>query len=270
MSQNRLTVSYTLTEYDEADYEAMIRIVKVRYTDIEVHPDHQHRGIGRALLERVETLAAERGVESLITNTEEHRDRTIRFLEAAGYVEIDRDWRSTLDLDEFDRNAWSDAIARVTASGVQIVSAAELRETFPDWIDRLYELYVEVEGDMPVQIPIDSMPRDDFEALMLGRKLLPDGYLVAVDGQDFVGLTQPDRVDGEPDVLAQEMTGVTASARGKGIATALKMAAAIWAKDAGYRSIRTYNSKSNAAMLAVNEKIGFVKDYGFIEYKKEL
>ena len=203
MSQNRLTVSYTLTEYDEADYEAMIRIGKanrpdeldsvedirdwdennrragrrssrwhalvdgevvgfgslgespwlngeIRYTDIEVHPDHQHRGIGRALLERVETLAAERGVESLITNTEEHRDRTIRFLEAAGYVEIDRDWRSTLDLDEFDRNAWSDAIARVTASGVQIVSAAELRETFPDWIDRLYELYVEVEGDMPV------------------------------------------------------------------------------------------------------------------------
>ena len=323
MSQNRLTVSYTLTEYDEADYEAMIRIGKanrpdeldsvedirdwdennrragrrssrwhalvdgevvgfgslgespwlnaeIRYTDIEVHPDHQHRGIGRALLEHVETLAAERGVESLITNTEEHRDRTIRFLEAAGYVEIDRDWRSTLDLDEFDRNGWSDAIARVTASGVQIVSAAELRETFPDWIDRLYELYVEVEGDMPVQIPIDSMPRDDFEALMLGRKLLPDGYLVAVDGQDFVGLTQPDRVDGEPDVLAQEMTGVTASARGKGIATALKMAAAIWAKDAGYRSIRTYNSKSNAAMLAVNEKIGFVKDYGFIEYKKEL
>ena len=145
MSQNRLTVSYTLTEYDEADYEAMVRIQKavrpdeyisvedlrdwdenqreagrrssrwiasidgavvgygslgespwlngpIRYAEISVHPDHQHQGIGRSLLERVESLAGERSVEALIGGTEEHRERAIRFIEAAGYAEIDRDW----------------------------------------------------------------------------------------------------------------------------------------------------------------------------------
>jgi GNAT superfamily N-acetyltransferase len=130
-----VSVDYRLTEYDEADYDAIVRVAKairpdtftsigaladwddnqrragrrssrvlasvdgavvgygvlgespwlggeIRSADINVHPDHQHHGIGRHLLEAVEALGRERGVASLIGGTEEDRERELRFIEA--------------------------------------------------------------------------------------------------------------------------------------------------------------------------------------------
>lgn len=318
-----MTISYYLTEYDESDYEAIVRIVKAVQPDefesvenlsdqdanqrragrrslrwqaavggevigfgsvsqspwlepampfgnVVVQPDHQRRGIGRALLERVEATARDLAARTLLTYTQEDRPRAMRFLEAAGYEEYDREWRSTLNLGTFDPAQWADAVERVTSSGVRIASIVELRETLPDWIERLYDLYSSVEEDVPTPLPVRSVPLAEFERRNLGRKLMPEGFLVALDGDEFVGLTEPQRVEEYDDVIAQDMTGVAAPARGRGIATALKVTAATWAKENGYRSIRTYNNRSNAPMLAINDKLGFVRDFATVEYRKGL
>ena len=235
-----------------------------------VHPEYQQRGHGRALLERAETTASGHGVDRLLGSTEETRPRDMRFMERAGFREIDREWRSTLNLEHSDPSAWQEILDQVTASGIRIVSVSELGEGRPDWKRDLHRLYVQVETDVPANFPILAVSFEDFEALALGHRLIADGFLVAMDGDQMVGLTEPLLVDDEPTAIAQSMTGVRSDHRGRGIATALKAASAIWAASHGYTSIRTNNDQSNAAMLAVNDRLGFERDHATIWYLKRL
>lgn len=240
------------------------------FAHVMVHPDHQRRGYGRTLLERMETTAIEREAGRLLGQAEERDERTIRFLERADFREIDREWRSTLDLGAFDPASWGLALDRVEASGVRIISVATLSESCPEWKSDLHRIYVDVERDVPTPLQILEVPFEDFDAMMLGRRLLVDGFLVAMDGDDMVGFTEPQPVDDDPTAIAQELTGVRRERRGRGIATALKAASATWAKQRGYASIRTYNAQSNAAMLAVNDRLGFEREHAQIEYLKKL
>ena len=237
---------------------------------VAVHPDHQGRGYGRALLERAQDTAKEGGAEDLLGWAERAVPRTMHFLERAGFREVGREWESTLDLAQCDVADFQHIVERATAQGVRIKSAAVLSTDRPGWKHDLHRLYVDVEMDVPTEYPIQRMPFEDFETLNLGRQFLADGFLVALEGDRLVGLTEPLPVDGVPDAIQQNLTGVQSESRGRGIATALKAQAAIWAIQAGYTSIRTQNAQSNAAMLAVNERLGFERDHATIEYMKSL
>jgi GNAT superfamily N-acetyltransferase len=63
-----------------------------------------------------------------------------------------------------------------------------------------------------------------------------------------------DRTDG----LAEHgLTAVLRSHRGRGIATALKQGLLHWAAGHGYRELSTWTQDGNAAMQAVNLKLGY-------------
>ena len=238
--------------------------------DVTVHPDHQERGLGRELLERAGATASESGAEALLGWAERAVPRTMQFLERAGFREVNREWESTLDLSRCDVAELQQLVDQVTSDGIRIVSAGALAADRVDWKHDLHRLYNDVMMDIPTQYPMQRMPFDDFDAMSLGRQFLPDAFLVAMDGDRLVGLTEPIPVDNVAEAISQSLTGVRSDYRGRGIASALKAQTAVWAIESGYTSIRTENSQSNAAMLAVNDRLGFERNHATIEYLKNL
>jgi mycothiol synthase len=92
------------------------------------------------------------------------------------------------------------------------------------------------------------------------RTLLAGPWQVAVaksnDGE-IVGLTSV-FVKNEGDRSVNTMlTAVNRDWRGKGLATALKVAHAVKLRDAGWRLIITQNMEGNDHILAANKRLGF-------------
>ncbi len=82
----------------------------------------------------------------------------------------------------------------------------------------------------------------------------PITLLALEDGRVVGAAALLERVDG----LAEHgLTAVRRSHRGRGIATALKQALIHWAAEHGFRELTTWTQDGNAAMQAVNLKLGY-------------
>ena len=66
------------------------------------------------------------------------------------------------------------------------------------------------------------------------------------------------------------MTGAGGAYRGRGVATALKVAMLAGAKKAGLRAMLTTNDEPNKAMRGINAKLGYVMLPAHIELEKKL
>ena len=241
------------------------------WLNVTMHPDHRHGDVNVELHSRADQLARDNGFTIALSGTDERHPDEMAFLEQRGYKEAEREWQSTLDLTTWDRAPWQNAKVSMLESGIVVKSVAELDAEGVDWLEPLYELYVEAEQDIPSVVEITKTPLDEFEQLAIASKAaIPKAFLVALDGDEFVGLTQPELVPNRPTAIAQELTATKATHRGRGVATGIKVMALEWAQDNGYEQVRTWNAQSNAPMLAVNIKLGFVRDFAEIMYMKQL
>lgn len=87
--------------------------------------------------------------------------------------------------------------------------------------------------------------------------VLPDAYFIARDGDDYVGVSDVSLFEAVPGGLTQGFTGVKRDYRRRGLATALKISAIAYAQAHGYQLMQSFNKPEQAAIRALNEKLGF-------------
>ena len=160
------------------------------------------------------------------------------FLEERGYVEVRRYAISELD----------------------VAAAPDLREpefaltTFaerPDLADRLFELAQVAYADQPGRS--ESVIGEAWYEWGLGAHPA-DAYFIALEGGELLGYGYLELDDGE---WKHGFTAVARTARGRGVAGAIKRAQIAWAKQHGVETLQTANEIRLDSMLALNRRLGY-------------
>ena len=236
-----------------------------------VDPEQQCRGIGRAIYNRLEEELAQRNAILAWTMAKEDLSKRLEFFRRRGFSERTRNWESRLDLPTADTVPFQGYVDKALKDGITFTTLAEEHRHGQDSLRKIHELVQLIQADMPREAEFTPLSYDDWDTYSLKNpQLLRDGYFLAKDGSNFVGMSDVHRIDSEPGVLNQDDTGVIREYRGRGIATALKLRVIDFGKKNGYRIIKTWNDSVNASMLAINNKLGFKRQVGWILMEKIL
>ncbi len=230
-----------------------------------VSPEFQRRGVGRHLYQAILNHLKAFALQELKTQAREDNRAAIAFLHQHGFREVWRRFQSRLETANFDFAPYDGLEQKIVDNGVRIVTYPEL-EGDPERDRKLFELDLELSLDIPTDEELVNPSFERWKAEFLeSPRVLEPAFFVAVAGDDYVGLSTL-WTDGER--LLTAMTGVRRSHRGLGLALALKLRGIQYAKDHGGQEITTMNDAPNAAMIGINQKLGFKRAPEWIRFAK--
>ena len=226
---------------------------------IGVLPELHSRGIGGELYAHVTEYLRSRGAWRLRTWVDDD-PAGARFLEARGFETGDVDKVSELDLRDA---ALPEPAVR---GGFRLASLGEVR----DRVEGLFAICAVGELDMPGDEPETELELEDWKQDDFAPAALSDACsAVALAGERPVSLAFLS-VDPERRMAYNRMTATLPEYRRRGLALAVKLAAARWAAAGGFERIVTKNDASNAGMLAINERLGYRPLYDQVGWVLEL
>jgi len=224
----------------------------VAWLRVMVRPGWRGRGIGGALYEPVEAHLLGVGAKRLLT--EAHDDPQARaFAERRGFRHTMTGRLSSLDPRIVDPSLLDTLAAEKEAKGFTLASFAAFR----DQPELIHAVDAEASLDEPADEPLTDLPLEEWLERSWGEPdLSPEGsFAVVHDGLPVTIAWLI--VDVEGGRAANGFTGTLRAFRGRGLARLAKLASIVWLRDRGVTLLVTHNDETNAAMLAVNTRLGY-------------
>ncbi len=239
--------------------------------EIYVHPRHDAPDVRPFFLEH--TLERLQG-KSLIALTSGMLDSiplAMRFFDDFGFQRVAEVKLSRLDVNHFDAGRYAELLSRLQASGIDIVPLRELQIRDPEWQQKLYDLEVTVNRDIPSQGEKHYPDFADWRRKRLDSPAFdPHAWYIALEGSAYVAHSQGSiNRESQP---VQFNTGATATRRAyrrRGIATALKVHIIRYLKTQGVKEIVTNNDSRNP-MYRLNLALGFQPLLSWVRVEKPL
>lgn len=232
---------------------------------LSVDPDHVRRGIGTALLARVEQALRSadcRRIHEHSGSSVEGGDAATAFALAAGYRQTLLDLRQDLPLPM--AQSVLDALApRLDASKYAIETATD--GVPAGWLDDRAHLARRMSTDAPTGYSdLDEQDWDVERVVRQRNTMMPGRRTVEavarhVGSGRLVGFSEIDVNPGSPELAVQGDTLVLREHRGNELGLAMKVAnlRLLHRSLPVLTTIRTWNADSNHHMLAINRALGF-------------
>lgn len=235
---------------------------------IAVDPAARRRGIGEQLYDHALGFVRANGGTTLTSEVGEEEVDGLRFAQRHGFTRGKHTFQSRLALGHFDEQMHRELVEAVQAQGIRLYSLADVADNEATR-RQLYAINRQVSlqdpGSDGLFPPFEEFTQNVFAAPWYR----PGGQWLAADGDQIIGMCAVGYF-ASSNSMYNMMTGVVEAYRGRGIAQALKVMAMRWAKTYSAAYIRTNNNSENAAMLAINRKLGYVPEPGLYTMTKPI
>jgi mycothiol synthase len=205
-----------------------------------VRPDYRRRGVGSALLQPLAAHVAALGLPELRAMVDD--PGSLRFAERFGFVEVDR------QIEQVRAIADEPAPSALPAE-VEVITLDQR----PDLWAACFEVFGrEVLADFALFQPLE-ISAEQWATSWAGEPM----FLAMCDGE-VIGCAGLHRDSDRPERAENALTAVRRGWRGRGVASHLKRLTLRWAADHEVTEIYTWIQAGNAAMLRLNEHLGYV------------
>jgi mycothiol synthase len=237
-----------------------------------VEDKSRNHGLGGMLFDHLLIQAAQLSAHTLRTRVRDTCEEGIRFANSHGFIEKKHSIEMMFDLSTWDDSRYDPVLHSLQAQGFHFTNMAELGDT-KEARRKLYTLNSTAAATDPGS---DGIPPwasfEDFEKFVCDTSWYhPDGQVIAIDTRtgNWAAMSAITVFEGA-DHAYNLFTGTDIRYRGRKLAQAVKSLALRKARTFGVGTVRTNHNSENAAMIAIDTKLGYIRTPGVLIMEREL